>query len=33
VHTALDLEEGLTYLNDSVAKSGPVQAMPGEERQ
>ena len=33
VHTALDLEEGLTYLNDSVAKSGPVQAIPGEERQ
>jgi rsbT antagonist protein RsbS len=33
VHTALDLEEGLTYLNDSVAKNGPVQAMPGEERQ
>jgi rsbT antagonist protein RsbS len=30
VHTALDLEEGLTYLDASVAKSGPVQSTPGK---
>jgi rsbT antagonist protein RsbS len=33
VHTALDLEEGLTYLNASVARSGPVRGMPAEERE
>jgi rsbT antagonist protein RsbS len=32
VHTALDLEEGLTYLNATVAKSGLARGVPGEER-
>jgi rsbT antagonist protein RsbS len=33
VHTALDLEEGLTYLNASVARSGPVRGLPAEDRE
>jgi rsbT antagonist protein RsbS len=33
VHTALDLEEGLTYLNASVAKSGPVRSTPDKDLQ
>jgi rsbT antagonist protein RsbS len=32
VHSALDLEEGLTYLNAIVAKGGAVRGTPDEER-
>jgi rsbT antagonist protein RsbS len=33
VHTALDLEEGLTYLHASVANSRPMRSTPGKDLQ